>query len=79
MSLVAGFSQALNNAVANGIRAGLMVAVAAGNDNKDARGFLPASEPLAYTIGSIDPTDARPGFLNWGKCTIPPPPYLLPF
>ena len=72
MSLGSGLSQALNSAVANAVHAGITVVVAAGNDNKDAKGFSPASEPLAYTIGSIDPTDTKSDFSNWGKRMIPP-------
>jgi len=68
MSLGGGFSQALNNTVAAAVKAGLTVVVAAGNDNKDASGSSPASEPLAYTIGSIDSTDGKSSYSNFGKC-----------
>ena len=71
MSLGGGFSQALNNAVAAAYKAGLAVIVAAGNDNKDAKDYSPASEPLAYTIGSIDVTDGKSSYSNYGKCMIP--------
>ena len=71
MSLGGGFSQASNNAVAAAYRAGLAVIVAAGNSNKDAKDFSPASEPLAYTIGSIDVLDQKSSFSNYGKGMIP--------
>lgn len=67
LSLGGGKSEALNAAVANAVRAGLTVVVAAGNDNKDAANYSPASEPLAYTIGSTDPNDTKSSYSNWGK------------
>ena len=72
MSLGSGFSQALNNAVANAVHAGMTMVVAAGNDDRDACNYSPASEPLAFTIGSIDPTDTKSSFSNWGSRMIPP-------
>lgn len=45
MSLGGGYSAAMNSAVAAAIRSGIFVAVAAGNDNKDAAEYSPASEP----------------------------------
>ena len=77
MSLGGGFSQVLNNTVAAAVRSGLTMMVAAGNDNKDAKGSSPASEPLAYTIGSIDSTDIKSSYSNFGKCTPPLHPILL--
>ena len=70
MSLGSRFSQATNSAVAAAVCAGLTVIVAAGNDDKDACGFSPASEPLAYTIGSIDVTDRKSSYSNFGKGMI---------
>lgn len=67
MSLGGGKSLALNAAVAQAVRAGMVMCVAAGNSNQDAANFSPASEPLAYTIGSIDPTDTKSSFSNYGK------------
>ena len=64
MSLGHSYSQAFNTAVHNAVRAGLCMVVAAGNSNEDARHFSPASEPLAYTDGSIDATDTNCGFYN---------------
>jgi oryzin len=68
MSLGGGKSLALNRAVAGAVKAGMVMCVAAGNDNKDAINYSPASEPLAYTIGSIDPNDTKSSYSNFGKC-----------
>jgi len=59
MSLGGGYSQAENQAAARLVRAGFFVAVAAGNDNKDARNFSPASEPSVCTVGGTDKFDNR--------------------
>lgn len=60
----------MNDAVAAAVKAGLAVVVAAGNDNKDAKDYSPASEPLAITVGSIDITDHKASSSNYGKCMI---------
>ena len=70
MSLGGGYSKAMNDAVAAAVKAGLAVVVAAGNENKDAKDFSPASEPLAITVGSIDITDHKAPTSNYGKCMI---------
>lgn len=44
MSLGGSYSSSFNSAVASAIKAGLFVAVAAGNDNADASAYSPASE-----------------------------------
>jgi len=67
MSLGGGKSDALNGAVAAAVKAGLTMVVAAGNDDKDAKNYSPASEPLAFTIGSIDDDDKKSSYSNWGK------------
>jgi hypothetical protein len=54
--------------VANAVNKGVVMVVAAGNDNKDACNYSPASEPLAITVGSTDSDDARSYFSNWGGC-----------
>ena len=71
MSVGGPKSAALNAAVAAAYRAGLTVVVAAGNDDKDASNYSPASEPLAYTVGAIDITDTKSSFSNWGKRMVP--------
>jgi len=74
MSLGGGFSQALNNAVANAVKAGIIFVVAAGNDGRgiipspDACKHSPASEPLALTVGASDSTDYRADYSNYGTC-----------
>jgi subtilisin family serine protease len=59
MSLGGVRSQAVNNAVAAAHRVGIIVAVAAGNNNGNAANKSPASEPLAVTVGATDSNDAR--------------------
>jgi len=66
LSLGGGFSSAFNKAVAAAYNAGVVTVVAAGNDNVDASGQSPASAPEAITVGSIDKTNARSYFSNFG-------------
>jgi subtilisin family serine protease len=73
MSLGGGYSAAINTAVSNSIAAGIVYAVAAGNDstatvNADACLASPASTPNAITVGATDSTDARSYFSNTGTC-----------
>jgi len=68
MSLGGGFSQALNNAVANAVASGIVFTVSAGNSNANACNFSPASTPTAITVGSSTITDARSSFSNIGTC-----------
>lgn len=70
-------SEAINKAAAAAVNAGLTVIVAAGNKNTDACKYSPASEPLAYTVGSIDTDDTKAEDSNYGKCTVLAP-TLLP-
>jgi subtilisin family serine protease len=69
MSLGGGINTSVDTAVANlhNIN-GITVVVAAGNSNADACNFSPARAPLAITVGSIDSTDTRSGFSNYGTC-----------
>ncbi|TVY81643.1 Subtilisin-like protease [Lachnellula suecica] len=67
MSLGGSASTAVNSAVKSAYSSGVTVAVAAGNDNADASGYSPASEPTAITVGAIDSTDARASFSNYGS------------
>ena len=48
--------------------AGVTVVVAAGNDNKDACDYSPASASKAITVGSTTSNDARSSFSNKGTC-----------
>ncbi|KAJ2582631.1 proteinase B, partial [Coemansia sp. RSA 1836] len=68
MSLGGGLSRALNLAVDAAVRAGVHYAVAAGNDNRDACNYSPASAPNAITVGATTITDERAWFSNFGKC-----------
>ncbi|OLY80655.1 Subtilisin-like protease 8 [Smittium mucronatum] len=68
MSLGGGFSRALNTAVESAVSAGVHYIVAAGNDNRDACSYSPASAEAAITVGSSDFADTRSYFSNTGKC-----------
>lgn len=68
MSLGGGKLQALNDAVAGSVAAGVTYAVAAGNSNYDACSFSPASAPEALTVGAITRQDAQAYYSNWGTC-----------
>jgi len=58
------------------VNAGVVFAVAAGNENQDACNVSPASEASAITVGSTDvedkgtstQIDIRSSFSNYGKC-----------
>lgn len=67
-SLGGGASQASDDAVANAVRAGIFVVVAAGNDDEDACETSPARAPDAFTVAATDNTDARASYSNWGAC-----------
>lgn len=67
MSLGGTFSQISNDAVAEAVRAGVFVAVAAGNNNQNAANYSPASEPTACTVGATDINDNRSSFSNFGS------------
>jgi aqualysin 1 len=68
MSLGGGQSKAVNDAVANSIKAGITYAVAAGNTHTDACTVSPASTPTALTVAASDQTDRNASFTNMGKC-----------
>ncbi|MEI6267614.1 MAG: S8 family serine peptidase [Methylococcaceae bacterium] len=73
MSLGGSYSATINTAVSNSIAAGIVYAVAAGNDstttvNADACLSSPASTPNAITVGATDSTDARSYFSDTGSC-----------
>ena len=67
MSLGIGHSPVLNAAVNAAVSAGLIIVVAAGNNNDNATLLSPASAEGAITVGAIDGTDTRCGFSNWGE------------
>jgi subtilisin family serine protease len=68
MSLGGGVSAALNTAVRNSVAAGVVYAVAAGNDGGDACLHSPAAEPAAITVGATDIADGFASFSNRGSC-----------
>jgi subtilisin family serine protease len=68
MSLGGGVSAALNTAVKNSVAAGVVYAVAAGNDGADACQHSPAAEPTAITVGATDSEDVFATFSNRGSC-----------
>ncbi|WP_225410464.1 S8 family serine peptidase [Stigmatella hybrida] len=68
MSLGGGASQTLDDAVAGAINAGVVFAVAAGNDNGNACSYSPARTPSAITVGATERTDARASYSNYGTC-----------
>ncbi len=68
MSLGGVYNAALNSAVAAAVADGIVVAVAAGNENAKACRTSPASEPTAITVGATDSSDVRAYFSNYGPC-----------
>jgi len=61
--------QAMKTAVDAAVAVGVIVVVAAGNENHDACRNSPAFVPSALTISSIDKWgDRRSGFSNFGSC-----------
>jgi subtilisin family serine protease len=66
LSLGGSRNASVNQAVANAVRDGITVVVAAGNSNRDASTFSPASEPLAITVGATMSTDGRASYSNFG-------------
>lgn len=67
MSLGGGYSQSLNDGAAQMVRSGVFLAVAAGNDHKDASNTSPASEPSVCTVGATDKSDSLASFSNFGR------------
>jgi subtilisin family serine protease len=68
MSIGGPASPALDSAVNAAVAAGVVVAVAAGNENTDACTVSPARAPNALTVGATDQNDARAYFSNYGSC-----------
>jgi len=68
MSLGGGASSSLDSAVANSIAAGIVYAVAAGNEDTNACNGSPARVSTAVTVGATDNTDTRASFSNYGTC-----------
>ncbi|KAI1779548.1 subtilisin-like protein [Hypoxylon cercidicola] len=68
LSVGSGKSQAQNDAVANVVRFGMTVVVAAGNSGVDACTVGLGSTPEAITVAAIDECDKRADFSDWGSC-----------
>lgn len=68
MSLGGGKSNALNSAIEQVSNLGVVVIVAAGNENNDACEGSPSSASTAITVGAIDRNTIISGFSNWGTC-----------
>ena len=60
-------SSAINSAVDNAVSRGVIMAVAAGNENQDACRSSPASSRLAHSASSTV-NDRRSSFSNYGSC-----------
>ena len=67
MSLGGSKSTSINNAAAALVDAGVFLAVAAGNENVDARNSSPASEASVCTVGATDKNDAKASYSNYGS------------
>jgi len=63
-----GADSSYDDLMDNAVKAGVVVSVAAGNDNSDACGFSPAFAAAAITVGATDSNDKRAGYSNYGKC-----------
>lgn len=68
LSLGGGYSEVQNDAVEAAVSAGVTMVVAAGNDNKDACNYSPASAPSAVTVAASDVNDSRASYSNYGSC-----------
>lgn len=68
MSLGGVASTALDSAVTKATNAGLVVVVAAGNNNANACNYSPARVSSAITVGATTSTDGRASYSNYGKC-----------
>ena len=54
-------SSAMNTAIASSVEAGVVYAVAAGNNNKDAKSFSPANHPDVITVSALADFNGLPG------------------
>ena len=68
ISLGTAQSVAMNAAVANLVRLGITVVVAAGNGPKDACSISPSSEPTAIAVGASTQGDRVADYSNFGSC-----------
>ena len=68
MSISGGASSSMDDAIRNSINAGVVYAVAAGNNSSNACNYSPARIDEALTAGSTTSSDARSSFSNYGTC-----------
>ena len=68
MSLGGGYSSTVNAAANNLASSGVFLAVAAGNDGRDACNYSPASAANATTVAASTSSDARAYYSNYGSC-----------
>lgn len=64
-----GTPPAMRTAIRAATNAGIIMVVAAGNENSDACDFSPAFVPAAIAVGSTDSLDRRSSWSNFGACT----------
>merc|ERR1719444_584912 len=63
-----GTSTTYQYVVDSAVNKGVVVVVAAGNQNSNACGYSPAFVKSAVTVGSTTSSDDRSGFSNFGDC-----------
>eukprot|EP00341_Mesodinium_pulex_P009707 CAMPEP_0116950772 /NCGR_PEP_ID=MMETSP0467-20121206/39681_1 /TAXON_ID=283647 /ORGANISM="Mesodinium pulex, Strain SPMC105" /LENGTH=404 /DNA_ID=CAMNT_0004635607 /DNA_START=20 /DNA_END=1234 /DNA_ORIENTATION=+ len=68
LSLGGGYSETQNDAVEAAVSAGVTMVVAAGNDDKDACDYSPASAPSAVTVAASDSGNNKASYSNYGSC-----------
>jgi subtilisin family serine protease len=68
LSLTTAKSTTVNAAIQASIDAGVVYAVAAGNNGADACNYSPASAPAVLTVGASGNTDGVQAFSNVGPC-----------
>ncbi len=68
MSLGGSYSTSLDLAATRLMNDGIVLVVAAGNENQDACNVSPASTPSAVTVGATNGSDYRASFSNYGSC-----------
>eukprot|EP00741_Cyanophora_paradoxa_P013155 tig00000178_g12708.t1 len=59
---------AFDSVFSRATQAGIVVVVAAGNENNDACRFVPAASAFAITVGATGLNDVRAPFSNYGSC-----------
>ena len=68
MSVGMPSSAAFNEATRKLIADGMIVVGAAGNQNRDACLYSPASEQSVISVGAVDKTELRASYSNYGSC-----------